>query len=87
MWLGGCKADLREMRYESVDWVELIQCGGRWSRSFINSPGSRDILISLITFTSQEICYLQFLYLTIKNTFISHYHYYMLIVIQQWVKL
>jgi hypothetical protein len=45
--VGGCKADLREIRYESVDWVELIQCGGRWSRAFINSPGSRDILISL----------------------------------------
>jgi len=21
--------DLREIRYESVDWVELIQCGGQ----------------------------------------------------------
>jgi len=80
MWVEGCKADLREIRYESVDWIELIQCGGGWNRSFINSPGNRDILISLITFTSQEIFYLQFLYLTIKNAFISHSHYFMLIV-------
>jgi len=85
--VGGCKADLREIGYESGDWVELIQCGSRWSRSFLDSPGNRDILISLITFTSHEIFFLQFLYLTIKNAFISHYHFYMLIVIQQWVKL
>jgi hypothetical protein len=25
--VGGCKADLREIRYESMDWVELNQCG------------------------------------------------------------
>lgn len=29
--------DLREIRRESVDWIELIECGVIWGRTYITS--------------------------------------------------